>query len=195
MIELNTHIVIIINSSKGTYMDTTKFLAQLRVIIREEIEYAINKKLVTEIAKLNSKMLNEAKNASVTTARPAATSSKVVVKPSKASVASVKKPQSTKQPSKLPSNIKDILDETRRSMRAALEEGVQFDAGIPEEDYEEMRYTTGMIPASMMDAIPPYLQNVGGEVDPDIPIAPDVQIALTRNYSELMSKLKEKTGR
>lgn len=146
-------------------MDTSKFLKQIRSIIREEIEYALDKKLNENRRKDDREVLSHGINL----VREA---TKVVKKP---------QPVQTKTKSKTGlSSIQALLEETRRSMEQSMNE----------EEYPEMRFTTDSLNSystNHIDATP-------AGVNPN-DITPEVANALTRDYSALMAKINEKTGR
>lgn len=146
-------------------MDTSKFLKQIRSIIREEIEYALDKKLNENRRKDDREVLSHGINL----VREAA---KVVKKPQQIPV----KPKSKTGLS----SIQSLLEETRRSMEQSMNE----------DDYPEMRFNTDSLNAfatNHIDATP-----AGVNADE---IAPEVASALTRDYSALMAKINEKKGR
>lgn len=112
-------------------MDTSKFLKQIRSIIREEIEYALDKKLNENRRKDDREVLSHGMNL----VREA---TKVVKKP---------QPIQTKPKSKTGlSSIQSLLEETRRSMEQSM----------GEDDYPEMRFTTDSLNAfsTQIDATP-----------------------------------------
>lgn len=179
-------------------MDTSKFLKQIRAIIREEIEYALDKK-ITEIIKSSS------------TAKPLRETSKtnsIGLKKQSSTIASNKLKSSlpSKTGKKLSSgevsSLQDILNETRRSMEAAMNDGQQLDYGVGDE-YQEMRYDSNSLnsftgnPLAAMAAEhgiqSRYIAEMDGEYDPSIPVNPAVQKALTRDYSALVAKMNTKT--
>lgn len=146
-------------------MDTSKFLKQIRSIIREEIEYALDKKLNENRRKDDREVLSHGINL----VREA---TKVVKKPQQIPV----KPKSKTGLS----SIQSLLEETRRSMEQSMNE----------DDYPEMRFSTDSLNAfatNHIDATP-----AGVNTDE---IAPEVAQALTRDYSALMAKINEKKGR
>jgi hypothetical protein len=145
-------------------MSLDKLLKQIRVIIREEIEYALDKKI------------NESKK---TTDKKTLEHGMSLMK----ELSSIKKqPQKEMKPSRPSktglSSIQDILNETRMSMEHAMQE----------EEYPEMRFNTDSIMSGRMNngMIPDgYNQEE---------ITPEVSKALTRDYSALMAKINEKKG-
>ena len=141
-------------------MDTSKFLKQIRSIIREEIEYALDKKLNENRRKDDREVLSHGMNL----VKEAQKVTKKTPPPSKTGMTS----------------IQALLDETRRSMEQSL---------MTEGDDMEMRFTTDSLNAfsNRIDATP-------SGIDPN-QVAPEVAEALTRDYSALMAKIKEKKGR
>lgn len=143
-------------------MDTSKFLKQIRTIIREEIEYALDKKMNE-----NKKTKDERetlKHGMSLMKELGVTKNQVV--------------QKQQRPSKSGLNsIQDILNETRISMQAAMDD-----------DFPEMRFTSDSIVGnSNINMIP--------EGYSETEITPEVSKALTRDYSALMAKINEKNGR
>lgn len=142
-------------------MDTKKFLQEIRSIIREEIDYALTKKLSEKKTKKDDlsaikhgiSMYNESQ------------SNKKVVKP---------KTQKTQF-----NNIKDLLEETRRSLQDSyeVEDEFRFSADMAEGFGQERG--NSVIPQ--------------GYAKQDIPA--EVMSALTKDYSALMKKIEEKKGR
>lgn len=146
-------------------MDTSKFLKQIRSIIREEIEYALDKKLNENRRKDDREVLSHGINL----VREA---TKVVKKP---------QPIQTKPKSKTGlSSIQSLLEETRRSMEQSMNE----------DDYPEMRFSTDSLNAFATNHIDATPAGVNSDE-----IAPEVAQALTRDYSALMAKINEKKGR
>ena len=152
-------------------MDTSKFLKQIRSIIREEIEYALDKKM------------NESKRSSKHEDIKAINHGVSLYE----QTTKKKVPQKKKSiPSGEMNSIQDLLNETRRSMQAAMDE----DYG----EYREMRFDSNSLNsfASMYDDR--HIDTTPAGVDPN-EVAPEVHQALTRDYSALMAKINEKTGR
>ena len=108
-------------------MDTSKFLKQIRSIIREEIEYALDKKLNENTKKDDRKVLSHGMN--------------LMKEANKV----VKKTPST--PKSGLTSIQALLDETRRSMEQSM---------LMEGDDMEMRFTTDSLNAfsNSIDATP-----------------------------------------
>lgn len=143
-------------------MDTSKFLKQIRTIIREEIEYALDKKMNE-----NKKTKDE---------RETLKHGMSLMK--ELGVTKNQVAQKQQRPSKSGLNsIQDILNETRISMQAAMDD-----------DFPEMRFTSDSIVGnSSINMIP--------EGYSETEITPEVSKALTRDYSALMAKINEKNGR
>jgi hypothetical protein len=145
-------------------MDAKLFLKQVRSIIREEIEYALDKKL-SEKKKVDvSKSINHG------------------VSLYKEAQQIRQNPASNGKKSKTPKNmsaIQELLEETRRSLQENYEG-----------DYDnEMSFTSNSLNAfanNTTGAIP-------SGVNPDN-LSPEVSKALTRDYSALMAKINEKKG-
>lgn len=144
-------------------MSLDKLLKQIRSIIREEIEYALDKKLNESKKKDDRTILNHGMSLM-----------KEVGVPKKQTQF-----QTTKKPMKSGLNsIQDILNETRMSMEAAMNE----------DEYPEMRFTTDSIVGTN------GISGIPAGVDPS-ELTPEVSKALTRDYSALMAKINEKKGR
>jgi hypothetical protein len=149
-------------------MDTKNFLKEIRSIIREEIEYALEKKLKST--------------------KPASESIKhgmSLYKEATQQVGLPKKTQSSvkqKQSNKNSSMVQSILNETRRS----LEENVRYDDEFGGNEYS---FTTDSLNAFAR----PSHGAIPQGVDPN-ELTPEVASALTRDYSALMAKINEKKG-
>lgn len=148
-------------------MSLEKLLKQIRTIIREEIEYALDKKMNESVVKKTDR---DTLHHGMSLMKELG-----VVKEQK------KQPQKQVHPVRNGMNsIQDILNETRMSMEAAMSD----------DDYPEMRFTTDSLNAyakNHIDATP-------SGVNPN-DITPEVASALTRDYSALMAKINEKKGR
>lgn len=144
-------------------MDSKSFLKEIRSIIREEIEYALEKQSKTESKKANLETLKhglQLYKEQVTAKKPKQT------KPMKSST-----PQTQRGLS-----IQSILDETRRSLQENY---------VDDEEYPEMRFNSSMVAgANFTGAIP-----AGVSEDE---LTPEVARALTRDYSSLMARINEK---
>jgi len=153
-------------------MDTKAFLKEIRSIIREEIEYAMDKRLKES----QKKPVQETINHGVSLYKQA-TSGIVKNKPVK------------KQKSNVNSNysgIQDILEQTRRSIQENYDPN-NYDGG------EEMVFNTNSLNAFVNDRMGTINATPAG-VNPN-DVAPEVAQALTRDYSALMAKINEKKGR
>jgi len=149
-------------------MNTKSFLKEIRSIIREEIEYALDKKL-TEQKKVNvQKTVNHG------------------ISLFKESQQTIQKPKQ-KISQKVPSNsIQALLDETRRSLQESF----------VSDDYDESRtlsFDSNSLNAFANSRIPQSHGAIPQGVDPN-ELTPEVSKALTRDYSALMAKINEKKG-
>lgn len=144
-------------------MSLDKLLKQIRAIVREEIEYALDKKITESKKKNDLDVLNHGMSLMKEMG---------VVKPQQKQQSKINKPSKTGM-----NTIQDILNETRLSMEAAIND-----------DYPEMKFTTDSIVGGRqtINMIP------DGYSESDI--APEVSKALTRDYSALMAKINEKKG-
>ena len=144
-------------------MSLDKLLKQIRTIIREEIEYALDKKInETKKPKDDREVLNHG----MSLMKELGVSKKQQV-------------QKTTKPSKTGLNsIQDILNETRLSMQAAMDD----------DEYPEMRFTSDSVLGGR------NTPNMVPEGYSDSEITPEVSKALTRDYSALMAKINEKKG-
>jgi hypothetical protein len=154
-------------------MDTKSFLKEIRSIIREEIEYALDKKMKESSSK---KPVKETIDHGVSLYKQA---SKIFSKKQEQR----KKPLSS-DTSKF-SSLQDILEETRRSIQESYDsdsydEGrtLSFDSNSLNAFANERFGTPNAIPSG---------------VNPN-DLAPEVSKALTRDYSALMAKINEKKG-
>ena len=151
-------------------MNTKSFLKEIRSIIREEIEYALDKRL-TEQKKVDvQKTVNHGMS---------------LFKEAQQSVQKPKQKVQQKPSSGKLNGIQSILEETRRS----LHENYNVD------DYEEGR-TLSFDTNSLNAFANERHGNVGAipsGVNPN-DLAPEVSKALTRDYSALMAKINEKKG-
>lgn len=142
-------------------MDTKKFLQEIRSIIREEIEYAIEKKI-------NQK---QTKKDDISTLKHGLTMYNEMHSTKKQT-----KPKTNKTEF---NSIKDLLEETKRSLQESyeVEDEFRFTADMA----EGFGYERGS------SAIPQ------GYKSSDVP--EEVMSALTKDYSALMKKIEEKKGR
>lgn len=151
-------------------MDTKGFLKEIRSIIREEIEYALEKKL----RESSKKPVKETMDHGVSLYKQAT------------SGISNKQPQKKQSsPSNKFGNISDILEETRRT----LQENYSV------EDYDngqEMFFNSNSLNAFANDRMGSINATPAGVNPADI--TPEVAQALTRDYSALMAKINEKKG-
>lgn len=153
-------------------MDTKAFLKEIRSIIREEIDYALDKRL----SESKRKPVQETIDHGVSLYKQAV---KGVSKPSQKTQ---KKPITGGKYN----GVNDILEETRRS----LQENYSV------EDYDggrEMFFDSNSLNAFAGNRMAGINATPAG-VNPS-EIAPEVAQALTRDYSALMAKINEKKGR
>jgi hypothetical protein len=144
-------------------MDSKSFLKEIRSIIREEIEYALQKQSKTE-----------GKKASLETLKHGLQLYKEQVSSVKQKQTKPTKPTKAQTPRGL--SIQSILDETRRSLQENY---------VDDEEYPEMRFNSSMVAGTnFTGAIPDGIS----EED----LTPEVAKALTRDYSALMARLNEK---
>jgi len=148
-------------------MSLDKLLKQIRTIIREEIEYALDKKM-NESKK--SKEDREVLNHGMSLMKELGVTKKQQVK-------KTTRPSTATSLSGLTS-IQDILNETRISMQS----------DIDEDEYPEMRFTSDSVLGGR------NTPNMVPEGYSDSEITPEVSKALTRDYSALMAKINEKKG-
>ena len=145
-------------------MSLDKLLKQIRSIVREEIEYALDKKITESKKNDDRKVLQHG----MSLMKELSTTKKQPQKESK-----------TIRPSKTGLNsIQDILNETRMSMESAM-----YD-----DEYPELRFSSDSIPAGRGSI------NMVPDGYNETEITPEVSKALTRDYSALMAKLNEKKG-
>lgn len=139
-------------------MALEKLLKQIRMIIREEIEYALEKRLdeSTSIKSKQSKSIEHGMSL----------------------MREISKPKQ-KQPVKTKTglSIQDILNETRMSIESAMED-----------DYPTMKFNSSMVST-------PNVNNMVPDGYSTSEITPEVEKALTRDYSALVAKMNEKSGR
>ena len=146
-------------------MSVDKLLKQIRTIIREEIEYALDKK-INESKK--PKEDREVLNHGMSLMKELGVSKKQPVQ------------KTSNRPTKTGLNsIQDILNETRLSMQADMDD----------DEYPEMRFTSDSVLGGR------NIPNMVPEGYSETEITPEVSKALTRDYSALMAKINEKTGR
>ena len=150
-------------------MDTKKFFSEIRSIIREEIDYALEKKLSDKSKKQDIETLKHGLNLykEINTAGKSQQKQNVV------------KTKQQQKPNTKFGSIQDILNETKKS----LQESYDME--------EEFRFTSDMVGNfggnTQSAAIP------NGFSKDEIPT--EVMSALTKDYSALMKKIDEKKGR
>lgn len=170
-------------------MDSTKFLKQLRQIIKEEVQTAIHNEMNYLYESLDKVSKKTPTNQRVVTE----TESKPVFRK-----ANTKKPTATFSSNPL---INDILNETANSgfsnkdFHGILEENYN-PVQMGHNDFEEwptMRNMSniGMSSVPSVAAIAPRTDIDGRPVTD---IAPEVEQALTRDYSALMKAINKKKG-
>lgn len=170
-------------------MDSNKFLKQLRQIIKEEVQTAIH----NEMNYLYESLDKASKKASTNQRVVTETESKPLFKK-----ANTRKPAATFSSNPL---INDILNETANSgfsnkdFHGILEENYN-PVQMGHNDFEEwptMRNMSniGMSSAPSVAAIAPRTDIDGRPVTD---IAPEVEQALTRDYSALMKAINKKKG-
>lgn len=153
-------------------MDTKSFLKEIRSIIREEIEYAMDKRLKES----QKKPVQETINHGVSLYKQATSGMVQKTQPKKKqSVGNAKF-----------SAVQDILEETRRSLQENYDPN-NYDGG------EEMFFNSNSLNAFANDRSGIINATPSG-VNPN-EVAPEVAQALTRDYSALMAKINEKKGR
>jgi hypothetical protein len=155
-------------------MDTKSFLKEIRSIIREEIEYALDKKL-TEQKKVN---VQKSVNHGISLFKEAQKSNGV-----QKQKVQQKPPQ--KSPNTKSSAIQALLEETRRSLQESYSDD---DYG----DDRTLSFDTNSLNAFATERYP-TINAIPAGVDPD-QLAPEVSKALTRDYSALMARINEKKG-
>jgi len=146
-------------------MDTKGFLKEIRSIIREEIEYALEKKL-----KESKKPVKETINHGVSLYKQATTN------------VQQKQKKQPKTSTKF-GGISDILEETRKSLQESYTVD-DYDTG------REMFFDSNSLNAFVNDRHGAIDATPAG-VNPN-DITPEVAQALTRDYSALMAKINEK---
>jgi hypothetical protein len=137
-------------------MALDKLLKQIRMIIREEIEYALEKRLDESIKPKQKEALQHGMNL-------------------------MKEVSNKKQPVKTKTglSIQELLNETRMSMESSM---------YDEEEYPTMRFNSSMVST-------PNIDNMVPQGYSSSEITPEVEKALTRDYSALVAKMNEKSGR
>lgn len=146
-------------------MDSKKFFGKIREIIREEIDYALDKKLANSTVK--NTVVNETKSRDAE-----------LIERAKNIVNS--KNKSPKVDNQKYSNISDLLEETRRSLTENYmvdDDTIYLDSNSVDSFFNSR--TSQVIPNGISPS----------------DVSPEVMSALTRNYSDLMKKIDEKKGR
>lgn len=146
-------------------MDSKKFFGKIREIIREEIDYALDKKLANSTVK--NTVVNETKSRDAE-----------LIERAKSIVNS--KNKSPKVDNQKYSNISDLLEETRRSLTENYmvdDDTIYLDSNSVDSFFNSR--TSQVIPNGISPS----------------DVSPEVMSALTRNYSDLMKKIDEKKGR
>lgn len=146
-------------------MDSKKFFGKIREIIREEIDYALDKKLANSNTKNDVVTEKKSRDAELIERAKSVVNTKN------------KSPKVTNQKY---SNINDLLEETRRS----LSENYMVD---DDTIYMDSNSVDSFVSSRTSAAVP------NGVSPNDVP--QDIMNALTRNYSDLMKKIDEKKGR
>lgn len=150
-------------------MDLKFFLKQIRSIIREEIEYALDKKLTEK------KKVDVQKNVQHGIS---------LFKEAQKSV-SAPKPKAKQKPlSGKMNSIQDILEETRRSLQESYSEDY--------DDDRTLHFNTNSLNAFANERAGVINAAPSGVNTSDL--SPEVANALTRDYSALMAKINEKKG-
>lgn len=150
-------------------METKKFFNEIRSIIREEIDYALEKKLG-----------NDAKKSDIETLKHGLKLYKEIYNGKKPLAKENKKIQQKPKFSKTEfSSINDLLNETRRT----LQESADMD--------DEFTFTSDMVGNFSLDKSAAAIPN-GFSADQ---VPTEVMNALTKDYSALMKKIDEKKGR
>jgi hypothetical protein len=137
-------------------MALDKLLKQIRMIIREEIEYALEKRLDESIKPKQKEALQHGMNL-------------------------MKEVSKKKQPVKTKTglSIQDLLNETRMSIESSMYDN---------EEYPTMKFNSSMVST-------PNIDNMVPQGYSSSEITPEVEKALTRDYSALVAKMNEKSGR
>jgi len=172
-------------------MDSNKFFKQLRQIIREEVEMAVHKEMNILYESLDKVSKKTSTNQRIVSEAPT-TSAPVFKK------ANTKKPTTTFSNNPL---INDILNETANSgfsnkdFHGILEE--DYNPGqLGHNDFEEWPTMRNMSNIGMSST--PSAATVAPRTDidgrPVTELAPEVEQALTRDYSALMKAINKKKG-
>jgi len=172
-------------------MDSNKFFKQLRQIIREEVEMAVHKEMNILYESLDKVSKRTSTNQRIVSEAPI-TSAPVFKK------ANIRKPTTTFSNNPL---INDILNETANSgfsnkdFHGILEEDYN-PTQLGHNDFEEWPTMRNMSNIGMSST--PSAATVAPRTDidgrPVTELAPEVEQALTRDYSALMKAINKKKG-
>ncbi len=137
-------------------MALDKLLKQIRMIIREEIEYALEKRIDESVKPKQKEAIQHGMKL-------------------------MKEVSKQKQPVKTKTglSIQELLNETRMSMESSINDG---------EEYPTMRFNSSVIST-------PNIENMIPQGYSSSEVTPEVEKALTRDYSALVAKMNEKSGR
>jgi len=171
-------------------MDTSKFFKQLRQIIKEEVQLAVRNEmnyLYESLDKASNKVVQEQKSV------PSNTQPTVFKKPA------AKKPAATFSSNPL---INDILNETANSgfsnkdFHAILEEDYSPEQ-LGHNDFNEWPTMRNMSSIGMTSSPSAAAMVPRTDIDgrPVTEVAPEVEQALTRDYSALMKAISAKKGK
>jgi hypothetical protein len=172
-------------------MDSNKFFKQLRQIIREEVEMAVHKEMNILYESLDKVSKKSSNNQRIVTEAPQTT------KP-------VFKKAATKKSAVTFSNnplLNDILSETAangfssKDFHGILEEDYN-PAQLGHNDYDEWPTMKNMSSMGMSSAPSAAVVAPRTDIDgrPVTELAPEVEQALTRDYSALMKAINKKKG-
>jgi hypothetical protein len=172
-------------------MDSNKFFKQLRQIIREEVEMAVHKEMNILYESLD-KVSKKASNSQRMVTEATQTTKPIFKKPA------VKRPAATFSNNPL---INDILNETAnngfssKDFHGILEESYN-PTQLGHNDFDEWPTMRNMSSMGMQSA--PSAVTVAPRTDidgrPVTELAPEVEQALTRDYSALMKAINKKKG-
>ena len=171
-------------------MDTSKFFKQLRQIIKEEVQLAVRNEMNTlyeSLDRVSSKVVQEQKSIPSNTQAP--TFKK----------AATKKPATTFSSNPL---INDILNETANSgfynkdFQGILNEDYN-PTQLGHDDFNEWPSMRNMSNVGMSSTPSAAAMLPRTDIDgrPVTDVAPEVEQALTRDYSELMKAINAKKGK
>jgi hypothetical protein len=173
-------------------MDSNKFFKQLRQIIREEVEMAVHKEMNILYESLD-KVSKKASNGQRMVTEASQTTKPVFKKPA------AKRPAATFSNNPL---LNDILNETAnngfssKDFHGILEENYNPNQ-LGHNDYDEWPTMRNMSGMGMQSA--PSVASIAPRTDidgrPVTELAPEVEQALTRDYSSLMKAINKKKGK